>query len=169
MAFEMRHTSTRTHTVSLSTAPNSYPLLGQWKRGSWQPQPWYVEEGQGHSTPFCLFHPLAPGTPAEMKVSLKKPLGDDNFSTSPVGDKVGCPSGESHTSAVSSSSPQTQTMVEPPPLMGAFRGNKGICLEEDFIHRLQTTKPNGVTQEAAAKRTGLSKGDLDFIQPWGRI
>lgn len=53
--------------------------------------------------------------------------------------------------------------------MGAIRGNKGICLEENFIHRLQTTKPNGVTQEAAAKRTGLSKGDLDFIQPWGRI
>lgn len=82
---------------------------------------------------------------------------------------MGCPSGEKHSSAMSSSCPHTQTIEEPPPLMGAISGNKGMCLEENVIHRLQTTEPNGVTQEAAATRTGLSKGDLDSIQPWGRI
>lgn len=148
----------------------SYPLLGQWQRGSCHPQPRDVEEGQGHSIPFCLLHPHTPGSPAEMKVSLKKSLRHDkDFSMFPVGDKVECPSGEKHSSAMSSSCPHTQTIEEPPPLMGAISGNKGMCLEENVIHRLQTTEPNGVTQEAAATRTGLSKGDLDSIQPWGRI
>lgn len=81
---------------------------------------------------------------------------------SPEGTVVGCPSGESQNSAVSSNCPQAQTMVEPPPFMGTIRGNKGICLEESFLDTLKTTKIsekpkfNGVTQDTATKRTGLS-------------
>lgn len=75
---------------------------------------------------------------------------------------MGCPSGESHIGVMSSSCPQTQTMVEPAPCTGVARVNRGICFEENFIHTLKTTKLgekpkfNGVTEDTAAKRTGLS-------------
>lgn len=119
---------------------------------------------------FCTHLPLRPPLPQPLRreqISLRRIHfgADDNSFTCPEGAEVCHPSRESHASMVFSRYPESQMMMAPPPFMGAIRGDRKYALKRI----LKTTKIllktlfNGVTQEAAAKRTGLNWDDLDFI------
>lgn len=160
MAFEMRRTYTRTH-----TGPNSEPVLGKWNgaavslsHGCW-----------GRSGSFYTLLPALPPQPQPLQLEWMSlwriHIGDDkNLSMSPEGDKVGCPSGKSHTSAMFSGCPQTWTMCSHPQLRGRSEGIRKYALK---IILYTDWKPQKLVKTWWSSTGSSSQEDrIKLGQPW---
>lgn len=133
------------------------------EKGSCQLRQWHVETVRVVLHPLRCSAPKPPATPAGRNASEESTSWlVKNSSMSSRGHKWAALQEKVTTGVMSSSCPQVQTMVEPPPCAGAINGNRGTFLEEHFIHTLKTTKTGEKpqwtrgAQNMAVKRAGLS-------------
>lgn len=123
---------------------------------------------RGWSGLFCTLWSALPSLPQplhpEWMSFWRTHVGARNKSfVSPEGNAEGCPSGESHTSAVSCSiSPTTHCWWSHPHLRRRSKRIRGYALKRALYTHWKTSKTgekpkgNGVTDDTAAKKTGPS-------------